>query len=564
MSDALQRLSGEKLRLIMRSMASNRVKGIFSGTLITTIIQSSSVTTVMVVSFVNAGLLTLREAIGVIMGANLGTTATAWIVAILGFKFSLSTIALPIVGIGMIATFCKRPGWKSSGEMMIGFGLLFMGLDFLKASVPDIGANPEALAWISHYSNMGFLSTLLFLAFGIVLTLIVQSSSVAMAITVTMAAKGWISFDMAAAIVLGENIGTTITAILASIPAGLTARRAAITHTTFNVLGVMWMLVVFHWFTDLVCYFVPLNDAPSADTLKAMGITNFDTLTGSARMVALEQIALPSRVALFHTMFNLTNICILVWFVPMIEKIACWILKGDSSAHRTPAQKVEYLTANIHEMGELALFEGQKELVKLSHIAGDMFNGFVYVIKNPDKDLSAEVTKLKNMEEDSDTLSVALANFFVKCAAHDLSKNSIKIVTRNMIIVPELEGMCDACYRLIKLARKRYRKQLFDAMLQSPVFIDFCEQMNNFVQFADKSLDKASISEEVLADSVKMRESLNSLRKELRKEAILQMESTGVTKGGILFIEILSACERVNSHAMNVLEAMNPRFMQNV
>ena len=242
MSDALQRLSGEKLRLIMRSMASNRFKGILSGTLVTSIIQSSSVTTVMVVSFVNAGLLTLREAIGVIMGANLGTTATAWIVAILGFKFSLSTIALPIVGVGMIATFCKKPGWRSSGEMMIGFGLLFMGLDFLKASVPDIGANPEALAWISHYSNMGFLSTLLFLVFGIILTLIVQSSSVAMAITVTMAAKGWISFEASAAIVLGENIGTTITALLASIPAGLTATRAAITHTTFNVLGVVWML----------------------------------------------------------------------------------------------------------------------------------------------------------------------------------------------------------------------------------------------------------------------------------------------------------------------------------
>ncbi|MBE6412297.1 MAG: Na/Pi cotransporter family protein [Opitutales bacterium] len=561
MSDALQRLSGEKLRLIMRSMASNRFKGILSGTLVTSIIQSSSVTTVMVVSFVNAGLLTLREAIGVIMGANLGTTATAWIVAILGFKFSLSSIALPIVGVGMITTFCKKPGWRSTGEMMIGFGLLFMGLDFLKASVPDIGANPEALAWISHYSNMGFLSTLLFLVFGIILTLIVQSSSVAMAITVTMAAKGWISFEASAAIVLGENIGTTITALLASIPAGLTAKRAAITHTTFNVLGVVWMLVVFHWFTDLVCYLVPLNDAPTADTLKAMGITNFDTLTGTAKTMAMEQIALPSRVALFHSMFNLTNICILVWFVPVIEKIACWVLKGDAHKNQTSAQKVDYLAANIHEMGELALFEGQKELVKLSRISGDMFNGFVHVIQNPDKDLSSAVAKLRDMEEESDTLAVSLANFFVKCAAHDLSKNSIKIVTRNMIIVPELEEMCDSCYRLIKLARKRYRKQLFDAMLESEVFLDFCEQMNKFVQFADKSLDKSSISEEVLEDSVKMREKLDSLRKSLRKEAIRQMEATGVTKGGILFIEILSACERVNSHAMNILEAMNPRLI---
>lgn len=559
MSEGLQKLSGERLRAIMRRMTGNRFYGLFSGTLVTMSVQSSTVTTVMVVSFVNAGLLTLREAIGVIMGANLGTTTTAWLIAILGFKFSLADIALPIIGIGVLISFCKRPGWRSSGEFLVGFGLLFMGLEYLKNSVPDIQSHSEVLAWIREYSNMGFLSVLLFLAFGVILTLVVQSSAVAIAITITMAAKGWITLDLAAAIVLGENIGTTMTALVAAIPASLSGKRAAIAHLVFNVLGVVWMLVVFYWFVDFICWLVPATGVPAPETLRAMNITDFDSLTGAARDGALEKVAIPARLAMFHTMFNLTNICVLIGFVPQIEKFTCWILKGKNYQHRTALQRIEYLTSNVSETGELALFEGQKELVKLAELSGEMFNGFVFVIQNPDRDLSAEVARLRDLEEESDKLAVALTNFFVKCSAHDLSQNSIKIVTRNMIIVPELEALCDSCYRLITLARKRYRKQLFDEMLKSPVFIEFCSEMNEFVQFADKSLNACSISLADLESSVKMREKLDAGRKALRREAIRQMEATGVTRGGILFIEILSACERVNSHAMNILEAMNPK-----
>ena len=544
MSEGLQKLSGERLRAIMRRMTGNRFYGLLSGTLVTMTVQSSSVTTVMVVGFVNAGLLKLREAIGVIMGANLGTTTTAWIIAILGFKFSLADLALPIIGVGVISSFCKRPGWRSTGEFLVGCGLLFMGLEYLKNSVPDIQSHPEVL---------------LFLAFGVILTLVVQSSSIAVAITITMAAKGWITLDLAAAIVLGENIGTTVTALLAAIPASLSGKRAAIAHLTFNVIGVIWMLFVFYWFVDFICWLVPATTMPTAETLKAMGITDFDSLTGAARDAALEKVAIPARLAMFHTMFNLTNICVLIGFVPQIEKFICWILKDKNYRHRTAVQRIEYLTSNGSETGELALFEGQKELVKLAELSGEMFNGFVFVIQNPDKDLSAEVARLRDLEEESDKLSVALTNFFVKCSSHDLSQNSIKIVTRNMIIVPELEALCDSCYRLITLARKRYRKQLFDEMLKSPVFIEFCSEMNEFVQFADKSLNNCAISIADLESSVKMREKLDAGRKALRREAIRQMEATGVTRGGILFIEILSACERVNSHAMNILEAMNPK-----
>lgn len=564
MSEGLQKVSGERLRTVMRSMAGNRFKGVFSGTLVTAVIQSSSATTVMVVSFVNAGLLTLRESIGVIMGANLGTTTTAWIIAALGFKLELSSLALPLVGFGVIISFCKKPGWRSTGELFVGLGLLLMGLDFLKSSVPDMNTESVALEWLQRYSNMGFLSVLLFLMFGVLFTIIVQSSSVAVAITITMAAKGWIDLDLSAAIILGENIGTTITANIAAITANLAAKRAAIAHFVFNVLGVIWVLCVFYLFLEMIKWIVPLNPNPDAATLAAMGISNFDSLTGAAREAALMKLAIPERLAMFHTMFNFCNICLLISFVPQIEKITCWILRSKPDRkHRTAVQRLEYLSSNVAEMGELALFEGQKELVRLAEMSGDMFNGFVKVIQKPNEDLSEEVARLRDLEEESDKLSMALTSFFVQCSSHELSQNSIKIVTRNMIIVPELEEMCDSCYRLITLARKRYRRQLMDQILQSPAFIEFCAEMNKFVDFADKSLNKTSIPKADIESAAAMRKKLDSVRKSLRRAAISQMEVGGVTRGGILFIEILSACERVNSHAMNILEAINLKSIFN-
>lgn len=564
MSEGLQKVSGERLRTVMRSMAGNRFKGVFSGTLVTAVIQSSSATTVMVVSFVNAGLLTLRESIGVIMGANLGTTTTAWIIAALGFKLELSSLALPLVGFGVIISFCKKPGWRSTGELFVGLGLLLMGLDFLKSSVPDMNTESVALEWLQRYSNMGFLSVLLFLMFGVLFTIIVQSSSVAVAITITMAAKGWIDLDLSAAIILGENIGTTITANIAAITANLAAKRAAIAHFVFNVLGVIWVLCVFYLFIEMIKWIVPLNPNPDAATLAAMGISNFDSLTGAAREAALMKVAIPERLAMFHTMFNFCNICLLISFVPQIEKITCWILRSKPDRkHRTAVQRLEYLSSNVAEMGELALFEGQKELVRLAEMSGDMFNGFVKVIQKPNEDLSEEVARLRDLEEESDKLAMALTSFFVQCSSHELSQNSIRIVTRNMIIVPELEEMCDSCYRLITLARKRYRRQLMDQILQSPAFIEFCAEMNKFVDFADKSLNKTSIPKSDIESAAAMRKKLDSVRKSLRRAAISQMEVGGVTRGGILFIEILSACERVNSHAMNILEAINLKSIFN-
>lgn len=558
MSDGLQKISGEKLRNVMRSMTGNRFKGILSGTLITTAVQSSTLTTVMVVSFVNAGLLTLREAIGVIMGANLGTTTTAWVIALIGFKFSLTDIALPLVGVGVILSFIKKAQVRDAGEIVVGFGLLFMGLDFLKNAVPDLQAHPEWLEWVHSVSDMGYLSVLLFLGIGVLLTLIVQASSITMAITITMAAKGWIPFELSAAIVLGENIGTTLTANIAALQASWNAKRAAIAHFIFNMLGCTWALVFFYWFAHLIEYIIPAPASIPPETFVNFGVENAAALTSAQYAEIMERAAVPERLAMFHTLFNLINICVLVGFVKQIEKMACWILKDTPNRkHRTSIQKLEYLTGNIGDMGELAIAEGQKELLKLSQISGEMFNGFVHIVKNPDQDLSAEVNHLRELEDESDKLSVALTNFFVQCSSQKLAKETLKQVSRDMMIIPELEAICDASYRLITFARKRYRRQLSDSILRSSAFIQLCEEMSKFITLANKAIERGEPLNATVDGFSTTRESLSLVRKSLRKEAIAQMESGGVTQGGVLFIEMLSACGRVNAHALNVLEAMS-------
>ena len=300
MSDALLKLAGNKMRTILASMTSNRVFGIFTGFLITSVIQSSSATTLMVVSFSNAGLLTLTEAISVIMGANIGTTITAWLITILGFKVSMSAIALPLVGFGFAFTFAKKEKAQNWGNFIIGFALLFIGLQFLKEAMPDINSNKELLAFLSRYTDLGFWSVLLFLFIGTLLTVIIQSSSATMALTLIMCAEGWIPFELAAAMVLGENIGTTITANLAALVANYQAKRTARAHLIFNLLGVLWMLILFYPFLRFVSW-----------------LTQF---VGSESPY-LSAAAVPVAISLFHTTFNILNTFLLVWFVKPIAKL---------------------------------------------------------------------------------------------------------------------------------------------------------------------------------------------------------------------------------------------------
>ncbi len=339
MSDALMSLAGDKMRNILAKMTSNRFLGILTGFFITSVIQSSSATTLMVVSFSNASLLTLTESISVIMGANIGTTITAWLITILGFKVSMSTIALPLVGFGFAFTFSKKENFKNWGLFIIGFAVLFIGLQFLKDAVPDIKQNPEVLEFLSRYTDLGFLSVLLFLFIGTLLTVIIQSSSATMALTLIMTAQGWIPFELAAAMVLGENIGTTITANLAAIVANFRAKRTARAHLVFNLIGVVWVLIFFYPFLKFVSW-VAMKFGSDSPYLSAA--------------------AIPVAISLFHTIFNITNTFLLVWFIGPIAKFVKRLVP-EKIAPEKAIDEPKFLTNDVLKYPETAIASLVKE-----------------------------------------------------------------------------------------------------------------------------------------------------------------------------------------------------------
>ncbi|MCK0108408.1 Na/Pi symporter [Flavobacteriaceae bacterium S0825] len=333
MSDALLKLAGNKMRSILAKMTSNRFLGIITGFLITSVIQSSSATTLMVVSFSNAGLLTLTESISVIMGANIGTTITAWLITILGFKVSMSAIALPLVGFGFAFTFAKKEKTQNIGSFIIGFALIFIGLQFLKEAMPDIKNNPEILSFLSRYTDLGYVSILIFLLIGTVLTVVIQSSSATMALTLIMTAEGWIPFEMAAAMVLGENIGTTITANLAAIVANYRAKQTARAHLIFNIIGVIWMLALFYPFLKFVSWL---------------------SIQFGSDSPYLSAAAIPVAISLFHTTFNIINTFLLVWFVKPIAKIVERIIPKRADETKT-IEEPKFLTNNALKYPETAI-----------------------------------------------------------------------------------------------------------------------------------------------------------------------------------------------------------------
>ena len=349
MSEGIQKIAGNRLRDILSYMTQNRFAGVFTGFVTTCLVQSSSATTVMVVSFANAGLLTVTQSIGIIMGANIGTTITGWMIAILGFKFKISSIALPVIGIGLPFIFSKVTKRKNLGEIFVGFGLLFLGLKFLKSSVPDIKNNPEVLEFLTSYTDLGILSVFIFIIVGVILTISVQSSSAAMTITITMAFKGWIDFPTAAALVLGENIGTTITAYLASIGANYHAKRTARAHLIFNVFGVVWMLILFSVFTSFIDYLVP-GEAANPENI-------------------------PVHLSMFHTLFNLINVALLIWFVPQIASLAERMIK-PSKDEKFDQYTLEYFSTSVQPVPEIAIIEAKKEVIKMSNIMNQNVRSF--------------------------------------------------------------------------------------------------------------------------------------------------------------------------------------------
>lgn len=531
------------MRSVMATMTKNRFTGLFTGLLTTSLLQSSSATTVIVVSFVNAGLLTLFESIGVIMGANLGTTVTAWIIAFVG-KFSISKIAIPIIGIGLPFLFIGKERWKHLGEVLIGFGLLFNGLGLLKKSVPDVKAmlnstDPADVAnaeWIQNIvenmSGHGFGSILIFLFVGILLTLAVQSSSAAMAITVTFAMNGWIGFEESAAIVLGENIGTTVTAWLASLAGNVNAKRAARAHFLFNVMGVVWMLIVFYGFTQIVLWLggqLPASFRPDESTTD-----------------------IGFNLAIFHTLFNLANILLLIGFVPLIARIVEKWVKDTSGSSKM--ERLTYISKGLVDIGELSLPEAEKAVRGLGQRTEMMFSGFMDVFNNPKTDMSEQVMTLKLMEEESDQMLSDITAYLVKCSSAELSSDNAAEVTGMLRIASEFEEICDCTYRLVKLTQRKYEKQreFSEEMLEG--IKTFSAEVTEFLKFCNDKL----FSEVDMADVRKANEleiSMDRQRKELNNHSVDRMQAQGDIQAEMLNIDINNHFELIGNHALNIIES---------
>lgn len=531
MSEGIQKVSGDRLRSLMRSMTSNRFAGITTGVLITSLVQSSSATTVMIVSFVNAQLLTLTESIGLIMGANLGTTTTFWIVSFLGFKFSLTSVALPIVGIGLPMIFVKNSKVRSTGEIFIGFGLLFLGLLFLKDAVPDIRSNPEFLSFLQDYTDRGVVSLLFFFVAGTILTVVVQSSSVAGAITLTLAYKGWIDFPSAAAIILGENVGTTITANLAAIGANLPARQAARAHFLFNMVGVLWMLLLFNPFVAMIDWILP-------------GDVSDPTL-------------IPIHMALFHTLFNFCNICLVVGFVPQFSKLVQRFVR-DPGTKSEDAERPTHLTGLVPDTGELNLAEAELEIRKMAALTETMFRGFVELFENPDKDLGDKVKELRALEEQSDKKAIELTNYLLHCTTGNMSDKSLTEVSALLRAIAEFEDICDCCYRLVLSARRDYRKRYSIPAEARLEILAMSKAVIQFIEFYQNALSRTITAADMeVANQLEVM--LDQSRKELRKTSIRRMQDRTRVKGEVLFIDVINNMEKIGNHALNILQVLRQR-----
>ena len=538
LSEGIQKIAGQRMRYVMATMTTNRFSGIATGFSITSILQSSSATTVIVVSFVNAGLLTLAESIGVIMGANLGTTVTAWFIAAVG-KFSLSSVAIPIIGVGLPIFFIGKDRIKNFGEAMIGFGLLFLGLGLLKDAVPDVDAVKEQAAQlqglIKNLAGRGYFSYLVFLGVGVLLTLIVQSSSAAMAITVTFAINGWIGFEESAFIVLGENIGTTVTAWLAALGANHNAKRAARAHFMFNIIGVVWMLLLFSFFAQLVEW-LAISLPDSLRTENHASDIGF-------------------KLAIFHTVFNFCNIFLLIGFIPWIAKVVSrWV--PEPPAGSLPRQSLTYIRQNLVNTGELNLPEAEKATVELGSLTQEMFEGFVDVFNRPHEDLSERVLELRAMEDEADETTEEITEYLVRCSAAEIGHQNATEVSQMIRIVAELETITDMIFRLVKYTQRRYRKEHKFSPKAMEDILEFASLVGKFIKLYNDQMFQP-VGPEVMRDAQALENEIDKRRRKLNRLSMVRMSKPDPDlKIEILNIEINNHLEKIGNFALNIMQAL--------
>ena len=548
MSSGLQKTAGGRMRAILGSLTSNRFKGVLTGLGITTVIQSSSATTVMVVGFVNAGLLALEQAIGVIMGANIGTTITAWLISLLGFKADISIFAVPLMAVGFLLSLSKIEKRRNISEFIIGFSLLFLGLSLMKNSVPDLHQTPEVLSFIKTWSGFGFGSVLIFLVFGTVLTLVLQSSSATMALTLIMLNLGWLPFEMAAAMVLGENIGTTITANIAAAVANTNAKRAALAHTLFNLFGVVWALALFKPFTSLVGLIIEAMGYPNPmeivhDTTKSLG--------GDASISALYGLSM------LHTLFNTFNTCILIWFVPQIAKIVTWAIKPKSEEEEDVVH-LKYIDAGPMGTAELAIEQAKNETI---HFANILRNELGYIKSaihaTTEADFEFYRGKLVKYEEISDRIEYEIATFLNSLPQDSISEKTRAQSKALFKIIGEMESLGDSGEAVSRILSRRneHGKRFTDKSVEK---IDqMLKLLDNAYAVMIANLEKGFDGTPDVRLAVEAEVELNELRNRLREDEIRNIdEGKESYTSSVYYIDLISEIERMGDYIINISQAL--------
>jgi phosphate:Na+ symporter len=537
MSEGIQRTAGSKLRDILRGMTKNHYLGIFTGFIITCLVQSSSATTVMVVSFANAGLLSLVEAIGVIMGANIGTTITAWLIAFFGFKVKISTIALPIIAFGLPMLFSNRSIFRNTAEVMIGFALLFLGLEAIKETVPDLNSNPELLEFLSSFTDYGILSTLFFVFTGTLITVIVQSSSAAMALTLTLLYNQVITFEVAAAMVLGENIGTTATANIAAVIGNVHAKRAARSHLMFNVIGVAWAVMIFPLFLDFIIYLW----TPAQNMISSL-------------LPELEKNKAELQLSLFHTVFNLSNTILMLGFIPLIEKLVTAMVPSktadDESYH------LEYIGTGTMVTTEAALIEAKKEILKFAKLVRRM-TGFVahLLVETDKKKFKKTISRVKKYEQITDKIESELVIYLSKVSEGELSETASLQIRAMLSIASDLESIGDITYNMSRILKRKADDKIYFIPMQRENLQRLFSLLEESMQLMQDNLDN-DLQGDHLEEAYKAEKALNKMRNELKKGHLKSIEKGEYKyESGMIYTDLFSAIENIGDLVISISEA---------
>ncbi len=538
MSRGLESLGGDSMRKWLQRFTNSPFLAVLTGLLVTSLIQSSSATTVMLVSLVHAGFLNLTQAIGVILGANIGTTLTGWLVALLGFKVKIAKFALPIIGLGVLLIFISKGGRRRAiwGEILVGFGLLFLGLMFMKNSVAHLHQSPYIMSLLSRYSaNSGFLSLVLIVGIGTLVTIIIQSSSATMALTITLAYQGLLDFPTAAALILGENIGTTITANLASIGTDVAARRTARAHFFFNIFGVIWALIFFMPFLWLVDYIVP-GDPFAKDLLVRRG-------------------AIANHMAAFHTLFNITNTLIFLPLIPFLAKFITKIVKGDALPQEE--RHILYLDTHVIATPVLAMVGARKEIQRMYQNCVQMFDTTMNIFEQHQENAKDLVHSVQNKEELLDNLEKEITSYLSEVSRNQLSARMSQQIAASIHITHNIEKMGDYTESILRLLRRRYEKKLSFNEEATENIQTIARKVREFLELIAQNIDKEN-PPNIMEKATQLEDAIDELRTSLRKSHIKRLtQNPEEVPIGLIFIDLLTNFEKIGDHAFNIAQYLS-------